>query len=106
MARPAPRVLASRGRHGFERGRRLRHPPLLRLRNRRLRLCCGHEASETLDAPFVSPWEDPRAWNAAPDSTILILGTGLTMVDAAIALSESGHRGPIVALSRRGLLPQ
>jgi uncharacterized NAD(P)/FAD-binding protein YdhS len=69
-------------------------------------LCCGHEASETLDAPFVSPWEDPRSWNAAPDSTILILGTGLTMVDAAIALSESGHRGPIVALSRRGLLPQ
>ena len=69
-------------------------------------LCCGHEASETLDAPFVSPWEDPRAWNAATDLTILILGTGLTMVDAAIALSESGHRGPIVALSRRGLLPQ
>jgi uncharacterized NAD(P)/FAD-binding protein YdhS len=69
-------------------------------------LCCGHEASETLDAPFVSPWEDPRAWNAATDSTILILGTGLTMVDAAIALSESGHRGPIVVLSRRGLLPQ
>ncbi len=69
-------------------------------------LCCGHEASEALDAPFVSPWEDPRAWNAAPDSTILVLGTGLTMVDAAIALSESGHRGPIVAVSRRGLLPQ
>ena len=69
-------------------------------------LCCGHEAPETLDAPFVSPWEDPRSWNAAPDSTILILGTGLTMVDAAIALSEYGHRGPIVALSRRGLLPQ
>ena len=69
-------------------------------------LCCGHEASETLEAPFVSPWEDPRTWNAAPDSTILILGTGLTMVDAAIALNESGHRGAIVALSRRGLLPQ
>jgi uncharacterized NAD(P)/FAD-binding protein YdhS len=69
-------------------------------------LCCGHEASERLDAPFVSPWEDPSSWNDAPDSTILILGTGLTMVDAAIALSESGHRGPIVALSRRGLLPQ
>lgn len=28
------------------------------------------------------------------------------MVDAAISLSESGHRGPIVAASRRGLLPQ
>ena len=69
-------------------------------------LCCGHEASETLDAPFVSPWVDPSSWNTAPDSTILILGTGLTMVDSAIALSESGHLGPIVALSRRGLLPQ
>ena len=69
-------------------------------------LCCGYEASEALDAPFVSPWEDPSSWNAAPDSTILILGTGLTMVDAAIALSESGYRGPIVAVSRRGLLPQ
>jgi uncharacterized NAD(P)/FAD-binding protein YdhS len=69
-------------------------------------LCCGYEASETLEAPFVSPWEDSSLWNTAPDSTILILGTGLTMVDAAITLSESGHRGPIVALSRRGLLPQ
>jgi uncharacterized NAD(P)/FAD-binding protein YdhS len=69
-------------------------------------LCCGHEASETLDAPFVRPWVDPSSWNTAPDSTILILGTGLTMVDSAIALSESGHLGPIVALSRRGLLPQ
>jgi uncharacterized NAD(P)/FAD-binding protein YdhS len=69
-------------------------------------LCCGHESSEHLAAPFIGPWKDPRAWNAAPDSTILILGTGLTMVDAAISLSESGHQGPIVALSRRGLLPQ
>jgi uncharacterized NAD(P)/FAD-binding protein YdhS len=69
-------------------------------------LCCGHEPSEHLAAPFIGPWKDPRAWNDAPDSTILILGTGLTMVDAAISLGESGHRGPIVALSRRGLLPQ
>jgi uncharacterized NAD(P)/FAD-binding protein YdhS len=69
-------------------------------------LCCGHEPSDHLAAPFVGPWKDPRARNDAPDSTIMILGTGLTMVDAAISLSESGHRGPIVALSRRGLLPQ
>jgi uncharacterized NAD(P)/FAD-binding protein YdhS len=68
-------------------------------------LCCGHEPSEHLAAPFIGPWKDPRAWNEAPDSTIMILGTGLTMVDAAISLSESGHRGPIVAVSRRGLLP-
>ena len=64
-------------------------------------LCCGHEPSEHLAAPVVGPWKDPRAWNEAPDSTILILGTGLTMVDAGISASESGHRGPIVALSAR-----
>jgi uncharacterized NAD(P)/FAD-binding protein YdhS len=69
-------------------------------------LCCGHEPSEQITAPFVGPWEEPSSWNTRPDSTILILGTGLTMVDAAISLSKSGHRGPIVALSRRGLLPQ
>jgi uncharacterized NAD(P)/FAD-binding protein YdhS len=28
------------------------------------------------------------------------------MVDAAVSLKESGHRGPIVAMSGRGLLPQ
>jgi uncharacterized NAD(P)/FAD-binding protein YdhS len=69
-------------------------------------LCCGHEPSEKLTPPFVSPWEEPSSWNAAPDSTVLIMGTGLTMIDAAISLAESGHRGPIVAVSRRGLLPQ
>jgi uncharacterized NAD(P)/FAD-binding protein YdhS len=69
-------------------------------------LCCGHESSEEFAAPFVTPWEEPSSWNTAPDSTILILGTGQTMVDAAVSLKESGHRGPIVAVSRRGLLPQ
>jgi uncharacterized NAD(P)/FAD-binding protein YdhS len=69
-------------------------------------LCCGHDSSEEVAAPFVTPWEEPSSWNTAPDSTILILGTGQTMVDAAVSLKESGHRGPIVAVSRRGLLPQ
>jgi len=36
---------------------------------------------------------------------ILILGTGLTMVDYVLSLILAGHEGPIVALSRRGLLP-
>jgi uncharacterized NAD(P)/FAD-binding protein YdhS len=69
-------------------------------------LCCGHSSSGEVAAPFVTPWEEPTSWNRAPDSTILILGTGQTMVDTAVSLKESGHRGPIVAVSRRGLLPQ
>jgi uncharacterized NAD(P)/FAD-binding protein YdhS len=51
------------------------------------------------------PWA-PGALEVAAHAPVLLLGTGLTMLDIAIALVERGHRGPIHALSRRGLLPQ
>ena len=40
-----------------------------------------------------------------PESPVLVLGTGLSMVDAFLALEQRGHQGEIVAVSRRGLLP-
>lgn len=40
-----------------------------------------------------------------PDSPVMVLGTGLSMVDAFLALEQRGHTGKIVAVSRRGLLP-
>jgi uncharacterized NAD(P)/FAD-binding protein YdhS len=69
-------------------------------------LACGHESLIDEGPLTASPWAEPVGGGALVDSTILILGTGLTMVDTAAALHERGHRGKIVALSRRGLLPQ
>src|SRR6185437_9146607 len=52
------------------------------------------------------PWAPGAAQGLDPEAAVLIIGTGLTMVDLALALRVEGHRGPIHALSRRGLLPQ
>ena len=51
------------------------------------------------------PWAADALSGLAPDSAVLLIGTGQTMVDAAVSLLDRGHRGPIHALSRRGLLP-
>jgi uncharacterized NAD(P)/FAD-binding protein YdhS len=37
---------------------------------------------------------------------VLLIGTGLTAIDAALLLEQSGFRGRIVAMSRRGLRPR
>ncbi len=52
------------------------------------------------------PWQADDLAQVHADESVLLLGTGLTMVDIALALEARGHRGPMFALSRRGLLPQ
>lgn len=39
------------------------------------------------------------------DAETVIIGTGLTMVDAVLTLRERGYKGTITAISRHGLLP-
>ena len=52
------------------------------------------------------PWR-PGVLEALPaDRPVLLVGTGLTAVDVALTLTADGRRtAPVVAVSRRGLLP-
>lgn len=66
-----------------------------------------------IDAAFASSdayVADPWRWDidALPpgDGPILLLGTGLTMVDAALSLARVAPSRPLIALSRRGLTPR
>lgn len=52
------------------------------------------------------PWAADVADGLEADDTVLVIGTGLTMVDVALMLEARGFAGRIVALSRRGLLPR
>ncbi len=56
-------------------------------------------------APVIDdPWR-PGALDAiAPEACVLVVGTGLTMADVVSTLDRRGHRGPVLAVSRRGLL--
>jgi uncharacterized NAD(P)/FAD-binding protein YdhS len=60
------------------------------------------------DTPFYrpDPWTADALTGLDPDSSVMLAGTGLTTVDAVISLLDQNHRGPIYAISRRGLLPR
>ncbi|UQU66756.1 FAD/NAD(P)-binding protein [Couchioplanes caeruleus] len=52
------------------------------------------------------PWRPGVLDALPPDRPVLLVGTGLTAVDVALTLTADGRRtAPVVAVSRRGLLP-
>jgi uncharacterized NAD(P)/FAD-binding protein YdhS len=53
----------------------------------------------------ADPWNPQKLRQVDRDSHVLILGTGLTAADMVSTLIAQGHRGPIEALSRRGMRP-
>lgn len=58
-----------------------------------------------LNAAAVDPWDVAAMTRIDPHAPVLIIGSGLTMVDAVVSLEQAGHRGPIEVFSRHGLLP-
>lgn len=52
-----------------------------------------------------NPWDFKAPTHIAKNQSVLIVGTGLSMIDAVLTLHHQQHAGPIYALSRRGLIP-
>lgn len=51
------------------------------------------------------PWAPQALQGGDPEAPVLLLGSGLTMVDVALKLAAEGQKAPMYAVSRRGLLP-
>jgi uncharacterized NAD(P)/FAD-binding protein YdhS len=52
-----------------------------------------------------SAWDDGLYDNFDEDEPILIIGSGLTMVDVLLSLNARNHRGKIIVISAHGYLP-
>ena len=57
------------------------------------------------DSRVLHAWDVARV-SVDPNAEAVIVGTGLSMVDALLSLRAKGHRGIVHAISRHGSLPQ
>jgi len=57
-------------------------------------------------ARYISdPWASMALPSIEPNESVCLLGTGLTAIDVLLSVSRQPRTAPVVALSRRGLLP-
>jgi uncharacterized NAD(P)/FAD-binding protein YdhS len=85
------------------------------LRVDRVAICTGHvprapcsvrEGAARHPRFIANPWASDSLATVRRSDSVLIVGTGLTMVDVVATLARTDHQGPIVAISQRGLLPR
>lgn len=57
------------------------------------------------EAYLRNAWSVDALDGLNPDHSVLLIGTGLTMVDMVVSLRDRNHQGKIYAVSRRGLFP-
>jgi len=69
-------------------------------------LATGHEVEPLQRDKIAIRVDSDEDTSLDPQSPVLILGSGLSMVDAFLSLEARNHRGPVTVVSRRGLLPQ
>ena len=69
-------------------------------------LAVGHETQPARGRGIAVRAGSDRDTPLDPDAAVMILGSGLSMVDAWVSLTEAKHRGQITVVSRNGLLPK
>lgn len=67
-------------------------------------IASGYGVRQTGTGPLLDPWD--RHLPTDRLARVVVIGTGLTMVDKVLSLLDAGHQGPIIAMSRKGLLPR
>ena len=83
------------------------------LRARQVVLAIGNDprgmplpADRIIGEPVIlEAWDFPAIRRISADADVAIIGSGLSMVDAAVSLAQNRHRGRITVLSRHGLMP-
>lgn len=66
---------------------------------------CGASPVWRGAAAINDPWRPQGLRDVPRDQAVLLVGTGLTAVDALLSLVDGGHTGPVTLLSPRGRLP-
>ena len=69
-------------------------------------LAVGHETQPARGRGLAVRVGSDQDTRSPPDAPVMILGSGLSMVDAWLTLAQAEHTGPILVVSRNGFLPK